>query len=113
MTPKPSFTSNRISASDIQTPYAHQCTIVIPSVARDLYWTTKVPRYAQDDNECAPLTHQEPARNDHAHDLVGALEDLMHPQVAQIALDGKVFQVAIPAMQLQGVVHDIEADVGR
>src|SRR6201999_3760438 len=76
MTPKPSFTSNRISASDNSPP------------------------------------HQQTPRDDHAHDLVGAFEDLVHAQVAQIALDGEVLQVAVAAMQLQRVVDDLEADVG-
>src|SRR5262252_1349985 len=54
ITPSPSFTSNRISDSDINS------------------------------------SHQQSARNDHAHDLVGAFENLVHAQVAEIALDGEV-----------------------
>src|SRR5258708_18641296 len=73
MRPRPSLTSNRISGSDIRTPLRTGCA----------------------------LPHQQPARNDDPHDLVGAFEDLVHPEVAQIALDGKVLQVAVTAMQLQ------------
>src|SRR5476649_325242 len=58
-------------------------------------------------------SHQKSTRNDHTHDLVGALEDLVHPKVAQVTLDGKVLQIAVATVQLQRVVHDVEADVGR
>src|SRR4029450_11892399 len=51
ISPSPSWTSKRISASDIQTPILS--------------------------------SHQKPARDDDAHDLVGAFEDLVHAKVAQ------------------------------
>ena len=35
---------------------------------------------------------QEIAGDDDAHDLVGPLEDLVNPQIAQIALDGKFLE---------------------
>src|SRR5260370_33637356 len=85
ITPSPSLTSNRISDSDIDSPYT--------------------PRYAS--------SHQKPARNDHPHDLVGTFEDLVHAQVAEIALDGEVLQVAVAAMQLQRLVDDLKPDIGR
>src|SRR5580692_6038180 len=56
------------------------------------------PLYAH--HELASLP-QEVAGDDDAHDLVGAFEDLVHPDVAQIALDREVLQIAIAAMQLQ------------
>src|SRR3546814_6717288 len=36
-----------------------------------------------------------------SHDLVGAFEDLVHPDVAQDALDGKFTDVTVSAVQLQ------------
>src|SRR5580704_9046525 len=96
ITPRPSFTSNRISDSDIHTPYTRRLSS-LASLGMTM---------------CA-LPHQKPARNDHPHDLVGAFEDLVNAQVAQIALDGKVLQVAVAAMQLQRLVDDLEPDVGR
>src|SRR3982074_3443981 len=75
--PSPSLISNSISASDIDSPLHPRCQVRCIS------------------------PHQKPPRNDHPHDLVGALEDLVHTQVAEIALDGEVLQVAVAAMQLQ------------
>src|SRR5947207_15859632 len=77
ITPSPSLISNRISDSDIDTPKLTEGSSLPP------------PSYGGGD-EKIHLPHQQPARNDHAHDLVGAFEDLVHAQVAQIALDGKV-----------------------
>ena len=44
---------------------------------------------------------QQLAGDDQAHDLVGAFEDLVHPDVAQEALDWIVAQVAIATVKLQ------------
>src|ERR1051326_4972493 len=60
-----------------------------------------------------PLLAEEVAGDDDAHDLVGAFEDLMHAQVAQIALDRKVLEVAVAAMQLQRLVGDMKTGIGR
>lgn len=46
----------------------------------------------------------EAAGDDEAHDLIGALEDLVHAHVPDIALDVVVPQVPVPPMQLQRVV---------
>src|SRR5260370_27656849 len=106
ITPSPSFTSNRISASDIDSPLGSRCH---PERSEGpLLMALKVPRFARDDRVRCISPHQKPARNDHPHDLVGAFEDLMNAQVAQIALDGKVLQVAVAAMQLQRFIDDLE-----
>lgn len=46
----------------------------------------------------------EAAGDDEAHDFIGALEDLVHAHVPDIALDVVVPQVPVPPMQLQRVV---------
>src|SRR5271169_2697972 len=51
--------------------------------------------------------------DDHPHDLVGAFEDLVHAQIAQIALDRKVLQIAVAAEQLQRLVADVEPGISR
>ena len=43
------------------------------------------------------------------HDLVSSLEDLMDTEVSEEALNGVVLQVAISAVHLEAVVHDVEA----
>src|SRR5215470_2431126 len=58
------------------------------------------------------LLPQQVAGDDDAHDLVGAFEDLVHPQVAQIALDREVFEITVAAMQLQRLVDDMEPGIG-
>src|ERR1700761_8400445 len=50
--------------------------------------------------------------DDDPHDLVGALEDSMHPQVAHDLFQTILAQVAVATVQLQGLVGDIEARVG-
>src|SRR3569833_2513096 len=55
---------------------------------------------------------QHRARDDDAHDLVGAFEDLVHAHVAQHALDGMVAQIAVAAVHLQAAIDDVEAGVG-
>src|SRR4051794_40559503 len=54
----------------------------------------------------AALLAEQVAADDHAHDLVGALEDRMHPQVAPEALDRIVHQIAVAAVELQCAVDD-------
>lgn len=39
--------------------------------------------------------------NDHAHDLVGALEDRVDPEISEVLLDLVVLEIAIAAMQLE------------
>src|SRR5580704_5522017 len=59
------------------------------------------------------LLTQQVAGDDDAHDLVGAFEDLVDAQVAQIALDREILEVAVAAMQLQRLVGDMETGIGR
>src|SRR5690348_9934430 len=58
------------------------------------------------------LLPQQVAGDDDAHDLVGAFEDLVHPHVAQIALDREVLEITVAAVQLQRLVGDTEAGIG-
>ena len=58
------------------------------------------------------LLPQQPPGDDDAHDLVGAFEDLVDAQIAQMALDREVPEVAVAAMQLQRLVDDVEPGVG-
>src|SRR3546814_8234827 len=46
---------------------------------------------------------QQAAGNDHAHDLVGTFEYLVHAGIAQIALDRIILQVTVATMQLQKI----------
>src|SRR5713101_1651071 len=113
MRPRPSLTSNRISGSDIRTPSPSALRALPPYDGGGKESIMPPPLYGGGGaKRPRGSSHQKPARNDHAHDLVGAFEDLMHPEVAQITLDGKVLQVAVAAMQLQRIVDDPEADVG-
>ena len=49
----------------------------------------------------------QPVGDDDAHDLVGAFEDLVHPDVAHIALDREILQIAIVAKHPVGnAAHD-------
>mmetsp|Transcript_14885 Transcript_14885/g.38194 ORF Transcript_14885/g.38194 Transcript_14885/m.38194 type:complete len:415 (+) Transcript_14885:66-1310(+) len=52
------------------------------------------------------------ARDDEPHDLVGALQDGVHAQVAQVALHVVLRQVAVAAQHLQRAVRDARAGVG-
>src|SRR5438067_6502508 len=58
------------------------------------------------------LAKQVAGDND-AHDLVGAFEDLVHAQIAQIALDREVLEVAVAAVELQRLVRDMKPGIGR
>src|SRR3546814_1832652 len=58
------------------------------------------------------LAQQVPS-DDHPHHLIGAFEDRMDAQVAPETLDRIVAQIAIAAEQLQRVVDDLAAIVGR
>src|SRR5215212_195047 len=60
----------------------------------------------------SPLGPQQLAGNDHPHDLIGALQDAVHPEVAQHALDRMVLEVAVAAVELQGLVGDLKTGVG-
>src|SRR5918994_4578910 len=50
--------------------------------------------------------------DDQPHDLVGAFEDLVHPDISEEALYCVFLYVAVAAVQLQGVVAHVEGDVG-
>src|SRR4029078_4981259 len=50
------------------------------------------------------LVSEHSAADDEPHDFVGALKNLVHPHIAQYALDGIVAQIAITAMQLQAAI---------
>src|SRR6185312_8562319 len=56
---------------------------------------------------------EQAARDDEAHDLVGAFEDPVDAQIAEVALDRIVLDVAVAAMELQRLVADPEAGIGR
>src|SRR3546814_16386640 len=60
----------------------------------------------------AASLRQQLAGDDDAHDLVGAFQDLVHPQVPKVALDGVVLDVAVTAVKLQRLIADLEAGVG-
>src|SRR3982750_1750444 len=57
------------------------------------------------------LVAQHVTADDQPHHLVGAFEDLVHPHVAQHALDRMVAQIAVTAMELQAAVHRIDSDI--
>src|SRR5687767_12312507 len=52
------------------------------------------------------------ARDDDAHDLVGAFENAMHPKIAHDAFDLIVGEIAVAAVQLQRLISDFEGGVG-
>src|SRR4029077_1796885 len=58
-----------------------------------------------------PLLPQQVAGDDDAHDFVGAFEDLVDAQVAQVALDREIAEIAVAAMQLQRLVDDMKPGV--
>src|SRR5271156_3704567 len=60
-----------------------------------------------------PSILDQSARNDHPHDLVRSLEDLMHAQVAHQFLDSVFGKIAVAAQQLQRVIGGVEAGVSR
>src|SRR5690606_31233619 len=51
------------------------------------------------------------ARHDDVHDLVGAFEDLVNPEIANDLFDAEIGEIAVAAMQLQRIVGDLEAAV--
>ena len=66
---------------------------------------------------CLPVgaAHARPiesAGDNHAHDLVGAFENLMHAQIAHDLLEAVIGEIAVAAVHLQRLVGDIEAGVG-
>src|SRR6056297_1277862 len=50
--------------------------------------------------------------NNQAHDFVGAFQNLVHPQVAQVALKRVFANVAITAVKLQGLVDHLKTGIG-
>src|SRR3990172_11445055 len=58
------------------------------------------------------LSAQQAPGDDEAHDLVRALENLVHAHVAYEALDREVLQVAIAAVELERGIAHREAHVG-
>src|SRR2546423_2982183 len=52
------------------------------------------------------LLGKQAAGDDDAHDLVSALQDPVHAQIAQITLDAVFLDVAVAAVQLQRLVAD-------
>ena len=54
----------------------------------------------------------QPPRHNHAHDFVCPFQNLMHPQIPQHPFQGIVFQITIPTVELQGLIHDIETSIG-
>ena len=58
------------------------------------------------------LIFEEGARDDEAHDLVGALEDLVNADVSQIPLNLVILEVSVASKHLKGIVADLEARVG-
>ena len=61
----------------------------------------------------APYLPDEVARHDHPHDLVRALQDLVHAQVPDDLLDAVLGEIPVAAMELQRVVGDPEGQGGR
>src|SRR5690348_7830225 len=55
---------------------------------------------------------QHVARDDDAHDLIGAFENLMHPEIAHCLFDPEILEIAIAAMDLQRFIGDAKARVG-
>lgn len=47
------------------------------------------------------------SRDDHIHHLVGAFEDLVDPQVTQVALNGIILQVSIATVELESLVGNL------
>src|SRR3984893_4941630 len=52
------------------------------------------------------------AADHHPHDLVGSLENSVHPQIPDDLLQPVLTQIAVPAVQLQRLVGDVIARVG-
>src|SRR5262245_6568471 len=59
----------------------------------------------------AAVASQQLARDHHAHDLVGALQNLVHPEVAHEFLEPVVLEIAVAPVNLQGLITDLEAMV--
>ena len=55
--------------------------------------------------------HHYAARDDHPHDLVRALENLVNPDVANM-IERVLLQIAVPAVQLQRLIAHLERNVG-
>lgn len=68
--------------------------------------------------EAGPRQHGDRCRaerSDREEAILGAFtfKDLMDPGVPHVLLDGVVFQVAIAAVHLQGLVADLQGDGGE
>src|SRR5688572_28151321 len=53
------------------------------------------------------------AGDDHAHDLVGPLQDRMDPEIAPEALDRIILQITIAAVKLERPVDHRASRIGR
>src|SRR5690625_1170061 len=53
------------------------------------------------------------ARDDHAHDFVGAFQNLVDSQVTNQLLNSILCQISVSAVQLEGPIRDVETGVGR
>src|SRR5579859_5864997 len=52
------------------------------------------------------------ARDDDAHDFIGAFEYLMNAQIAYDFLDAIVGEITVPAEELKGLVGNVESGIG-
>src|SRR5271169_2150469 len=59
-----------------------------------------------------PSLAEQPPRDDHAHDLVRSLENLVHAHVAQVAFDRIVLEIAVAAVKLKRIVAHREGNIG-
>lgn len=50
--------------------------------------------------------------NNHSHDLVCALEDHVNARVAKELLHRVVFEIAVAAVKLQGLMANVKASLG-
>src|ERR1044072_9072859 len=80
-------------------------------IAGFLIWGQGLTAFPQP--SLAPSIAQQLPADDQPHDLIGAFQDLVNPQVPQDALDGMIAQIAVAAMQLQAAIDHLEPGIGR
>ena len=60
----------------------------------------------------SPVFEYIPGDN-HPHDFIGPLKDLVNAQVTNNFFKPKILEVAVTAMELQGFIRDIERNIGN
>src|SRR3546814_7481231 len=85
-------------------------TCALPICRLSCHWRRPVPGTTQGRSADIGSFFEHLARNDDAHDFIGAFKNLVDAGVAYQALKGIVFKITVTAMDLLCVQANLKAD---